>query len=70
MESLLRMFNLKEVDMPLIMTDMEREVYDRIRNSLKTAEGRLKYDNNKQYRKSVTESWWKSERHLPGTVWN
>jgi hypothetical protein len=70
MESLLRMFNLKEVDMPLIMTDMEREVYDRIRDSLKTAEGRLKYDNNKQYRKSVTESWWKSERHLPGTVWN
>jgi hypothetical protein len=70
MESLLRMFNLKEVDMPLIMTDMEREVYDRIRESLKTAEGRLKYDNNKQYRKSVTESWWKSERHLPGTVWN
>jgi hypothetical protein len=64
------MFNLKEVDMPLIMTDMEREVYDRIRDSLKTAEGRLKYDNNKQYRKSVTESWWKSERHLPGTVWN
>jgi len=64
------MFNLKEVDMPLIMTDMEREVYDRIRESLKTAEGSLKYDNNKQYRKSVTESWWKSERHLPGTVWN
>ena len=71
MESLLRMFSLlNEVDAPLIMTEMERDVYNCIRESLKTAEGRLKYDNNKQYRKSVTESWWKSEQHLPSTVWN
>ena len=70
MESLLTMFNLKEVDMPLLMTEMERDVYDRIRDSLTSPDNRLKFDNNKQYRKSVTESWWKSEQHLPSTVWN